>query len=229
MKRISWFILMFLIVVGTYVVIIYAEDRDKQTIAKNNINEMSAHKLENTYQNALNQVLKTISIPEGYAFKNVESREQNDHHVWIFRYEKSNKENNGLGGEHYSFTIDKDSYEILGITWMDQNFTSGKQLPSKERTEEIVKSFLNSVQPGLFERLDNHWIRPHDEVISINGRKVTITGMKYKCYLPEDDTWAWVIVAPNEDIITFEQGIKWEKGRVTEKWLHDNWLLENGY
>lgn len=28
-------------------------------------------------------------------------------------------------------------------------------------------------------------------------------------------------------IMTFEQGIKWEGGRITEKWLHDSWLLEH--
>ncbi|MEC1789187.1 hypothetical protein [Schinkia azotoformans] len=50
--------------------------------------------------------------------------------------------------------------------------------------------------------------------------------MKYKCYLPDEDMWAWMIVSPDEKTITFEQGIKWKGGRVTEKWLHDNWLSE---
>ncbi|MEC1717867.1 hypothetical protein ABEV09_16095 [Schinkia azotoformans] len=55
---------------------------------------------------------------------------------------------------------------------------------------------------------------------------MTITGMKYKCYLPDEDMWAWMIVSLDEKTITFEQGIKWKGGRVTEKWLHDNWLSE---
>ncbi|OEH91160.1 hypothetical protein BFG57_07165 [Bacillus solimangrovi] len=179
---------------------------------------------EETYERALNEVMETISVPEGYEFKNVRSGKQNAANVWVFRYEKSSGENNELGGEHYSFTVDQDSHKILGITWMDQRFASGQQLPSEKRTEELVKSFLNRTQPGLFDSLDNHWIRPHDEVITVSGEKMTVTGMKYKCYLPDEDTWAWVIVGSDEKIMTFEQGIKWEGGRVTEKWLHDNWL-----
>lgn len=182
---------------------------------------------EKAYQKALNNTLETISVPEGYEFKSVRSGKQNEADTWVFRYEKSNQENNGLGGEHYSFTVDQESHKILGITWMDQRFASGQQLPSEKQTEELVKSFLNWTQPGLFDRLENHWIRPHGEVITVNGEKITIIGMKYKCYLPDNDTWAWVIVGPDERVMTFEQGIKWEGGRVTEKWLHDNWLLEN--
>lgn len=176
------------------------------------------------YQTALNKALDTISIPKGYEFKSVRSGEQNKASVWVFRYEKSNRENNGLGGEHYSFTVDQDNHKILGITWMDQSFVSGQPLPSEKRTQELVESFLDQIQPGLFMQLENHWIRPHDEIITVNGEKMTITGLKYKCYLQDDDTWSWVIVGPDENIITFEQGIKWQGGRVTQKWLHDNWI-----
>lgn len=183
---------------------------------------------QKTYQDALNEVLETIAIPEGYEFKDVRSGKQNESDVWIFRYEKSNEENNGLGGEHYSFTVDSDSHQILGITWMDQRFTSSNYPSlSDKRTELLVKSFLNRIEPGLSDRLENHWIRPHDEMIIVNGVKIPVTGMKYKCYLPDEDTWAWVIVGLDEKVMTFEQGIKWEGGRITEKWLHDNWILEN--
>ncbi|MCM3766328.1 hypothetical protein [Neobacillus niacini] len=179
-------------------------------------------------QPPLEAALQVLSIPEGYEVKEIRSGKHNEVDVWIFRYEKSTGENNGLGGEHYSFTVDRVSHKILGVTWIDQRFASGQQLPSERRTEQLAQFFLNLTEPELFERLENHWIRPHDEIITVNGEKVTITGMKYKCYLPDEGTWAWVIVGPDEHIITFEQGIKWENGRVTEKWLHDNWLSVNG-
>jgi len=51
--------------------------------------------------------------------------------------------------------------------------------------------------------------------------------MKYKCYVPENDSWTWVIVGPDGNIMAFEQDIKWKGGRITEKWLHDSWLLEH--
>lgn len=29
---------------------------------------------------------------------------------------------------------------------------------------------------------------------------------------------------PGGDVITFEQGIIWDNGRMTDKWLHDSWV-----
>src|SRR3954451_22173861 len=93
-------------------------------------------------QEALNHVLKKLSIPEGYDWKEVRSGKQDGVDVWVFRYEKSNGENNGLKGEHYSFTVTQDTYKILGVMWMDQRFEKGQPLPSHEKTREIVKGFL---------------------------------------------------------------------------------------
>ncbi|MFJ6208794.1 hypothetical protein [Lysinibacillus sp. NPDC092081] len=59
---------------------------------------------------------------------------------------------------------------------MDQRFASNQQLPSEKRTEELVKVFLNKIQSGLFDPLENHWIRPHDEVITVNNEALTVTG-----------------------------------------------------
>jgi len=194
------------------------------------VKKMQQHELKNgeeTYQIALNKALEVIDIPEGYHYKEVRSGKQNDVDVFVFRYEKANLDNNGLGGEHYSFTVEQESHKIIGITWMDQRFASNQQLPSEKRTEEIVQVFLNKVQSGLFDQLENQWIRPHDENIKVNKEALTLTGMKYKCYVPENDSWAWVIVGPDGKIMSFEQDIKWKGGRVTEKWLHDSWLLDH--
>ncbi|MED1105005.1 hypothetical protein [Bacillus paramycoides] len=107
---------------------------------------------------------------------------------------------------------------------MDQIFSIKGELPTQKRTEEIAHLFLEKVEPGLFHCLENLWIRPHDESVIINGKQTIVTGMKYKCYLPDKDSYAWVIVGSNDQVITFEQGIKWENGRLTEKWLHDSWF-----
>ncbi len=176
MKRIILSVLSLLLLgCGMYFVVVYAEDFQQKEQA-NEVNNMRKVKqkspvTEQDYQPALNAALKFLEIPEGYELKNVRSRKQNEADVWVFRYEKLNGENNGLGGEHYSFTVDNESHKILGITWMDQRFASGQQLPSEKRTEELAQTFLNRTQPGLFNRLENHWIRPHDEFITANGKK----------------------------------------------------------
>jgi hypothetical protein len=185
---------------------------------------------EKAYSEALSSALQLVTIPEGYVLKSVQDEKQNGADVWWFRYEKASGVNNGVGGEHFSFIVTKNSHKLLGFTWMDAHLAEG-ELPSKGATKEIAKAFLDKVEPSLFTRLDNLWIDQHDESITIkNGEeqeKITISGMKYKCYLKDNDDYAWVIVGKNGKVITFEQGIKWVNGRVTEKWLHDSWLPAN--
>lgn len=191
----------------------------KQVAQKPNMNSSE-------YQPALETALKLLTIPEKYELKNVRNEKQNATDVWIFRYEKSNGENNGLGGEHYSFTVDKENNKLLGFSWMDQQFARGQELPSKKRTEQISRHFYDRLQSGLADKLENLWIEPHNEMIKIGSKEVIITGMKYKCYKRDEDTYTWVIVGPNDNIIAFEQEIRWDSGRVTEKWLDDRWLIE---
>ncbi|MFP7737485.1 YcdB/YcdC domain-containing protein [Priestia aryabhattai] len=180
------------------------------------------------YQSTLDHTLKSLSIPKNYELKNVQNKKQNNSNVLIFRFEKSDGQNNRLNGEHYSITVDKDTEKILGFTWMDKSLSEGS-LPSPRQTKEVSKDFLNKIEPGLFNKLENLWIKPHEEIIfDENGKEIKVIGMKYKCYKKDDDTYAWVIVGPHNQIITFEQEIIWNGGRVTEKWLHDTWLLENG-
>ncbi len=113
---------------------------------------------------------------------------------------------------------------VSKMGWMDTRFKKSSQLPTKERATEITKAYLAKVEPTLFPKLKNLWIEEHDEVIIADNKEVIITGMKYKCFIPEENTYAWVIVGSDKNIITFERGIIWENGRITEKWLHDSWL-----
>lgn len=181
------------------------------------------------YSDSLQKALAVVSIPEDYTLQHVHSQKQNQHDVWVFRYEKADGENNGLGGEHFSFVTDQTSHRLLGVTWMDDRLSTG-ELPNKEQTQLIARAFLDRVEPGLFPKLENLWIDKHTEVITVQGqtgaKEVTITGIKYKCYRKDTDDYTWVIVGPGGTIIAFEQGIVWQGGRVTEKWLHDTWLKE---
>jgi|GEM_PF-4865061 len=200
---------------------------EPKKVLKNEVEFVSAVNAktdQKAYQSALDQALQKLSVPEGYKLKDVKEAQQNEDAVWVFRFEKANNENNGLNGEHYSITVAKDQNKILGFTWMDNRFESSKGIPTEQSAKEHARLFLKKVEPGLFDRLENLWIRPHDEFITVNGKQVTVRGMKYKCYLLEADNYAWVIVGANGEIVTFEQEIKWVDGRVTEKWLHDSWL-----
>lgn len=184
--------------------------------------------LEEYQQEALNHALTKLTIPEGYEGKSVRSVKQDKVDVWVFRYEKANGENNGLGGEHYSFTVTQDKYKVVGVMWMDQRFEKGQSLPSHGETREIVEEYLQKVEPGLFQRSENTWIRREDSSIIVNGKEMTLTGVRYKLFMPGDNKWGWVIVGPDGNIMSFEQDMIWMGGRISEMWLHDSWILSIG-
>lgn len=102
---------------------------------------------------------------------------------------------------------------------------------SRKETEDITKNFLIKIDKSLANDLENLWIERHDEQIFVDGGKATtVAGMKYKCYRESKDDYAWVIVGYGGSIVTFERDIKWNmqaQRRITEKWLHDSWVLDN--
>ncbi|MBC2579091.1 YcdB/YcdC domain-containing protein [Clostridium sp. DJ247] len=165
---------------------------------------------EQEYSESLERVLELLSVPEGYKLKDVQNQKQNGVDIWVFRYEKSSGENNGLDGEHFSFVVEKSNNKILGFTWMDQSLSTD-ELPSKEETKAAAKAFLDKIEPGMFEKLKNLWIDKHDEIITLKDERnsesvnITVSGMKYKCYLEDKNNYAWVIVGSDCKVITFEQ------------------------
>ncbi len=169
-----------------------------------------------------------IKIPNDYHYHSAKKIMVDDIPACLVRYQKD--ENKGLLGEHFSFIVSEKDKKILGFTNMDKKYSNLKML-SKNETEKIAKEFLFRMDNSLLEGLKNLWIERHDEQIVINnGENVTIAGMKYKCYRPETDDYAWVIVAYDGSVITFERNILWNtkaQSRISEKWLHDNWLINN--
>ncbi len=193
-----------------------------------NRSEQSVVLVDDEASEVLAVALRVLTVPKGYVLARTHLLKQNSSDVWVFRYEKASGENNGFGGEHFSFVLEKSSGKIIGFTWMDQSSSKG-QLPSREETLTVAKQFSDRVDPGLFEKLENLWIGQHNETITVKDgtekKTVTISGMKYKCYRKEEENYTWFVVGPSGQVITFEQGIVWNNGRVTEKWLHDNWAM----
>lgn len=174
----------------------------------------------------LDEFEKFFEIPNDYQFYSVSKVKADNVSAYLFRFEK--QKNNGLGGEYFSFLISEDK-QILGFTNMDKKYSNINML-SKSETEKIAQEFLLKIDKSLANDLKNLWIERHDEEISINGIKTVVAGMKYKCYRASQNDYAWVIVGFDGSVITFERNIKWnnsEHKRITEKWLHDNWLIEN--
>lgn len=193
---------------------------------KNMNTQTNSLDLRKQYSDIFKLVEQTLEIPEGYKLASIKDTiQQNGKPVLLIRYTpESNKTD--LYGEHFSVTVEKETNYILGFTNMNRKFNliDNKLLLTHEETEQIAKDFLTRLEPGYFEKLENLWIDQHDEEIIINDKKMTISGMKYKCYLPETENYTWVIVGSDGDIVTFERGIIWVNSRVTEKWLHDSYL-----
>jgi nicotinamidase-related amidase len=169
-----------------------------------------------------------VEIPNEYHFHKVSKVKPNDVEAYLFRYQKD--ENKGFNGEHFCFLVSKAERKILGFTNMSQKYNDLNMLSRKE-TEDIAKKFLIKIDKSLANDLENLWIERHDEQIFVdNGKATTIAGMKYKCYRSSKDDYTWVIVGYDGSIVTFERDIKWNmeaQRRITEKWLHDSWVLDN--
>lgn len=152
--------------------------------------------------------------------------------AYLTRYERQDRRNAGLGGEHFSTVVALDG-TLKGFANMSLDLV-GKPLPSRERTEQIARAFLQETAPDLLPRMQISWIEPHDEPIRVarHGRTETVmlTGMKVKARNLADGRWFWVIVGGDARPMVFERDIVWISfpgHRKTEKWLHDSWVAEN--
>ena len=179
----------------------------------------------------LGQIEQMIEIPSGFVLAISQSVAMNDESVWYLRYEREDQRNRGLHGEHFSAVLSQDGKRLKGFTQMDERLSDG-QLPDKVQAEKAALAYLQKYAPDLLNSMEIQWIKPHDEQIQLQReigepQTVTITGMKVKCYNTANGRYFWVIVGPQEQIVTFERDIVWSTNmgqRQTEKWLHDQWV-----
>lgn len=172
-------------------------------------------------------------MPEGYKQVSRRAVTVDKETAELVRYERTDKRNAALGGEHFSTVISADG-RLKGFARMDLDLVGGA-LPSREETHAIAMNFLAEVAPDLLPVLKISWIEPHDEPLRVtrNGKaeNLTLTGMKVKMRNTADGRWMWVIVGTDRKVMVFERDIVWISfpgHRGTEKWLHDSWLAENG-
>lgn len=181
--------------------------------------QQSSHDTE-----ALEAATTHVSVPPDYSLVDASQMTQDERSVWVFRHERADGRNAGLGGEHVSFVVDAETMHLLGVTRMEARFADG-DLPDKETAQDIAEAFIAETAPDLHGTLNILWIEPHDETITADGHEVVISGMKVKCRDPTG-TYAWVIIGPENEVITFERDIIWNRDmsrRQTEQWLHDDW------
>ena len=130
------------------------------------------------------------------------------------------------GGEHFSILYNH--HQIKGFTDMRAIHAHG-ELPDKASAQAAADAFLREYGADLLTDREIHWIDRHDETIRVNGETLTLRGMKVKMRNRSDGRWFWVIIASNGQPIVFERDIVWINmpgHRQTEKWLHDNWLMQ---
>lgn len=147
----------------------------------------------------------------------------------LIRHERVDGRNSSLGGEHFSVLL-ADGGALQGCAHITLDL-AGKSLPTRERSEEVARAFLQQFAPDLLPDLELHWIEAHEETVRTAAGDVTLAGMKVKMRNPADGKWFWVIVGSDEKALIFERDIVWISfpgHRQTEKWLHDDWLQEKG-
>jgi hypothetical protein len=165
-------------------------------------------------------------VPDEMGLVAVRREQHDDRPVHVARHQRLEQPEVVLGGEHVTCTVDAVSGQLLGITRLLASQAAGP-LPSRGTARHVADAYLARVAPDLVDNLEMRWIEPHDKVVTLAERRVTITGMKVKCFQPSNGRYAWVIVGPHQRVITFERDIAWDTGqsrRITPMWLHDVWI-----
>ncbi|MGN9841669.1 hypothetical protein ACTMTI_26440 [Nonomuraea sp. H19] len=162
-----------------------------------------------------------LLIPSGWEIVRVREERHDDRAVTVIRYQPDGYR---PGGPHTSIVLDADG-TILGFTRL-QGVSDGP-LPGVSRAEEVALRFLRQVAPDYAEGLSVNWVSQHDEIVTRpDGATETVSGMKVKMH-HGDGLYAWVIVGPDESVLTYERDITWDSGqsrRGTQMWLHDAWI-----
>ncbi len=181
---------------------------------------------------------KMVSIPEGYKFRSCLLFAHDQIPVFVFRYEKYNKENNKLGGEHFSVSIDLDVTKVMGVMHIDQQHC-GNGLPDDQSAKKTALEYFPKIAPDLAEKFEVKWVRrlleqpkqiPHESpfpFVDDRGNEHLVTGVRVKLYFEALDSWGWVIVGREGKVISFEREVNWNttlNRRSTPAWLHDTYI-----
>ncbi|GAB3768101.1 hypothetical protein [Microlunatus parietis] len=162
-----------------------------------------------------------LEVPTGWDIVDVRLERHDDRAVTVIRHQP---DGHRLGGPHASLVLD-DSGTILGFTRLAGG--AGAELPDEEAAREAALGFLQRVAPDYAAGLSVEWVDQHDEAITLrDGIAHTVSGIKVKLH-HDDGRYAWVIVGPDAQILTYERDITWDSNqgrRGTQMWLHDSWI-----
>ncbi|MEO3805550.1 hypothetical protein [Nonomuraea sp. B1E8] len=162
-----------------------------------------------------------LRIPHGWEIVRVRRERHDDRDVAVIRHQPDGYR---LSGPHTSLVLDADG-TILGFTRLQGD--DHRPLPHARRAEEIALRFLREVAPDHADGLTVNWVAQHDETVTRpDGATERISGMKVKTR-HDNGLYTWVIVGPDETVLTYERDITWDSGRGrrgTQMWLHDSWI-----
>ncbi|MDX1452331.1 MAG: hypothetical protein R3183_07215 [Oleiphilaceae bacterium] len=194
-----------------------------------------------TYQQQAQALIEqSLTIPQGYQYKSCMLVNHDALPVFIFRYEKSDGTNNGLGGEHFSVSVDLQATKIMGFMHIASEHC-GPGLPDEESAKATARETLSRCAPDLEGRYEIKWVMPLKEkpekiphespfpFSDADGREHLVTGVRVKLFFPDLSSWGWVIVGRNGSVIAFEREVLWNDilgRRSTPAWLHDPYVIE---
>ncbi|SQD78431.1 hypothetical protein [Moritella yayanosii] len=166
-------------------------------------------------------------IPSGFVPVYQADGSMDNTSVSLVRYQPQANSQLMLQQQHVSFVLDLQG-KLMGFNRLIPDFSmNAGTLPDPDESRVLAIEFLEKYAPDLVKDMDVKWIKPHDEIIYQNNKKMTLTGMKVKCRNKSDGRYFWVVIAQDRSVMTFERDIVWDffrAGRQTEKWLHDSWL-----
>ena len=200
----------------------------------------SNEKMEELMVSAEKLIEARVNLPEDYEFRSRLLFYHDDLPVFVFRYERKNGENRGYGGEHFSVSVDLNATKIMGFMHIDKTHC-GPGLPGDTEAESTAIEALKRLAPDLSESFEVKWVLslkenpekiPHEcpfPFFDDAGQEHLVTGMRVKLFFPSLESWGWVIVGRNGQLVAFEREVNWNtimNRRSTPAWLHDPFVID---
>jgi len=190
------------------------------------------------FEEIYNDVMKIIQVPQGFEISTIQKVKHNEEDVHWLRFTKEGNAHK-LGTEHFSITYDASHKIIKGYMRLDKSLCIPEaSLLSEEEAKDLAFKFVEKYAADMVNDLELRWIKPlrevpqnppHDQGFLIDGDTLLL-GVRVKLWNKKEEKFSWVIVGKDGEVISFERDIRWDferKVRLTQRWLHDNWLMEN--
>lgn len=153
------------------------------------------------------------------------SGKMNEENVHIYRFEPNKEKKVNLNGARVVVVLN-DKGELRGFARVNETLLKLPEM-TDDKARGKAKAFFNKYAPDL-KKVNFQWVRIRKmKLIDSKGETHQVAGVWTKYRDPESGRYLWVLLGSDGGVIEFDRESVWKfilGGRVTERWLVDDWF-----